>query len=139
MMPRRWRGAIRTYRASGSMKSCRNRAEHPSRQTDVRASRARLFSDVLGEYPDDIALHDRCRVEHVGCDALDGISQRHKLRLPGQAFGPLDAGKLVHGGVTDLAFDGLVPIQHGELERQSLVVVSYNSAPGQRHRTTNPY
>src|SRR5688572_21962949 len=33
-----------------------------------------LFRDVLGEYSDDIALHGRRRIEHVGGDALDGIS-----------------------------------------------------------------
>src|SRR5882757_7197821 len=94
-----------------------------------------LFRDVLGEDPHHIALHGRRGVEHVGGDAFDGIAQGHELRLPGEALGALDAGEFVHGGVADLAVDRLVAILHGELERQTFVVVSYNASPGQRHRT----
>ena len=71
-------------------------------------------------------------------DAMRSTASRNasELRLPCKALGALDAGKLVHGGITDLTVDRLAAILHGELERQTFAVVSYNSAPCQRHRTT---
>ena len=71
-------------------------------------------------------------------DAKRSIASRKAINCACLAMlcGAFHARKFVHGGVTDLTLDRLVPIQHGELERQTFVVVSYNSAPGQRHRTT---
>ena len=71
-----------------------------------------------------MAFHAGAFVEHVGCNALDGITQRQKLRLSCDAFRTLDARKFVHRGIADLALDRLVGVLHGEPERQAFVVVS---------------
>src|SRR5260370_21674898 len=93
-----------------------------------------LFLDMLGEYPDHRAFDGRAGVEQIGCDALDGIPQSQKLRLPRNARRTPDAGELVHRRVADLAVDGVVAVLHRKSERQAFGVISDNFATRQRHR-----
>src|SRR6266545_712497 len=46
-----------------------------ARSASAAASREPLFPDMLGENSNDMAFNGRSRVEHIGCDALDGIPQ----------------------------------------------------------------
>src|SRR3954468_21909513 len=109
-------------------------------RTRLRAGREplgwrwRRLLNVLCEYPDDAAFDDGHLVEHVGCNALDGIPQRQELRLPGHAFCSFGAGQFVHRGIADLALDHIGGVQHGEPERQAFGVMPNNSVPGQRHQ-----
>src|SRR5215218_11146116 len=83
------------------------RATLPRRTRKEPAAIGALFPDVFCKYPDDVALHGRRSVKHVGSDALNVIAQAHELRLPRKVLGALDAGQFVHRGVTDLAVDRL--------------------------------
>src|SRR4030081_2356443 len=95
----------------------------------------RLFADMFGEYPNGISPNARRFVEYIGREALDGVPQGQKLRLPGDALRALDAGQFVHRGVADLALDRLavVLVQHRKFERQPLVIVAHDSVPDQPH------
>ena len=107
------------------------------RQSRRRFIRRRLCPDVLGENTDHQPFINRSLVEDIGCDALDRVPQRQELRLPCDALGTFYASELIDGGVTDLALDGHVAVQHREPEREAFVVVSYYSVSRQRHRTAS--
>src|ERR1700716_2293361 len=96
---------------------------------------------MLGEYPNGISPNARRFVEYIGREALDGVPQGQKLRLPGDALRALDAGQFVHRGVADLALDRLafVLVQHRKLERQPLVIVAHDFVLDQRHRSTSSH
>ena len=72
-------------------------------------------------------------------DAMPSTASRNDRNCAcrADALGTLHAFEFVHRGIADLAFDRLVVVQHGEPEREALVVVSNNSVPGQRHRTVS--
>ena len=107
------------------------------RQSRRRFIRRRLCPDVLGENTDHQPFINRSLVEDIGCDALDRVPQRQELRLPCDALGTFYASEFIDGGVTDLALDGHIAVQHREPEREAFVVVSYYSVSRQRHRTAS--
>jgi hypothetical protein len=89
---------------------------------------------VFGEYPYDGAFDGWGGIEQVGCYLLDRIALCQELRLPRDAFSTPGSFKCVHGGIADLALNGLAVVQHVKGERQPFGVVSYNLATRQRHR-----
>jgi hypothetical protein len=77
---------------------------------------------VLGEHHDGSAFDRGTGVERVGCYLLDDVAMGQQLRLPGGTQGILDAGKFVHGSVTDLTFNRFTVVIHRKPKPQSFEV-----------------
>src|ERR1700737_1954376 len=74
-------------------------------------------------------------VEEIRRNALDRIPQVQKLRFSVSGHRTFGASKLVYRRAADLTVDDLGIVFHRELEGHSTGVVTYYSAPLERHQS----
>src|ERR1700710_456845 len=74
-------------------------------------------------------------VEKTGCNALDLVAELQKLRLSFGGSRSFYSGKFIHRCAADLAVDRSLGVPHRKFECQPVVVVAYDLAALQRHRT----
>ena len=73
-------------------------------------------------------------IEEIRRNALDRIPQAQKLRFSVSGHRTFGASKLVHRRAADLTVDDLGLVHHHEFEGHPAGVVTYRSAPFERHR-----
>jgi hypothetical protein len=89
--------------------------------------------NVLREYANNVSFDARGSIEQVGGYSLDSVTMGHKLRLPRDTWRTLCLCKIIHRGVTDLAWHYFAIVHHRKCERHPLVVVSQDFASRERH------
>ena len=90
--------------------------------------------NMMEEDADHPALSRLSFVEEIRRNALDRILQVQKLRFSVGGSRTFGASKLVHRRAADLTVDDLGIVLHRELEGHPTGVVTYYSAPLERHR-----
>ena len=88
----------------------------------------------MEEDADHPALSRLSFVEEIRRNALDRILQVQKLRFSVGGYRTFGASKLVHRRAADLTVDDLGIVLHRESEDHPVGVVTYYSAPLERHR-----
>src|ERR1700737_648499 len=89
---------------------------------------------MMEEDADHPALSRLSFVEEIRRNCVDRILQVQKLRFSVGGYRAFGASKLVHRRAADLTVDDLGIVLHRELEGHPAGVVTYYSAPLERHR-----